>query len=404
MNPLEISAETPAPEPSARWRLQHSLWMGWLLTLGFGSFIAFLWIGGRTRQARWLLAGVAYSILPVLFFASGQNSTLQDFAGYGCLVIGVISALHAFRARPAYLGKRWREANLAASARTDSSATPSNSKVEALAGDDESTSTLIEPTEHVPATRHEARVVGRATRDGARQRYRAALDQLTIENALGDVFPVLRAERDTAAFGVSLNHLHRQAVERLSNQVLADDYLSEAERDRLETVMRELGVAPSADTMRRMIVAAANAGRLPTVDPGGLFLSPSERAHIRAPASLLDEVTRRTYRGGSSGVSVPIGLGIRVRSGSYRGRTIVTKSIEAVDRGTLTVTSARTVFVGRERTIELPHGKLVDVRAGRRELQMHVSNRRRAPLFKLNGDDVELVLAILNAAAAGSRR
>jgi hypothetical protein len=83
MNSLEIPGDAAAPGPSERWRLRHSLWMGWLLTLGFGSFIGFLWIGGRTRRASWLLAGVAYSILPVLFFASGRDSTLHEVAALG---------------------------------------------------------------------------------------------------------------------------------------------------------------------------------------------------------------------------------------------------------------------------------------------------------------------------------
>ena len=35
-----------------RWELLHSLWMAWTLTLGFFSWVAFLYIGLRTRRVR----------------------------------------------------------------------------------------------------------------------------------------------------------------------------------------------------------------------------------------------------------------------------------------------------------------------------------------------------------------
>ena len=54
----------------------------------------------------------------------------------------------------------------------------------------------------------------------------------------------------------------------------------------------------------------------------------------------------RQYRGGSSGVSIPIGLGMRYRTSSSRGRSVVvgTELVEE-DQGQLTITSVRSVFV-----------------------------------------------------------
>jgi hypothetical protein len=103
-------AVSPSEQRSRRWRLLHSLWMLWLLTLGFFSFIGVLYAGLRVRQRRWIVAGVLYAIAPVIFFASPQGSTVQNVAGFACLAVGVISAVHAFRLRREYLDIRAADA------------------------------------------------------------------------------------------------------------------------------------------------------------------------------------------------------------------------------------------------------------------------------------------------------
>ena len=106
LSPQQSGDQSMAPErrPSRRWELGHSLWMLWLLTLGFGSFVGIVYAGIRARQPRWIGCGLAYAIAPIGFFASPQGSTVQTVFGFGCLVTGVVAAVHAFRFRRRYLG------------------------------------------------------------------------------------------------------------------------------------------------------------------------------------------------------------------------------------------------------------------------------------------------------------
>lgn len=96
-------AVSASEQHGQRWRMLHSIWMLWLLTLGFFSFIGVLYAGIRARRRRWIIAGALYAIPPVIFFAASKGSTLENVAGIGCLIVGVASAVQSFRFRREYL-------------------------------------------------------------------------------------------------------------------------------------------------------------------------------------------------------------------------------------------------------------------------------------------------------------
>src|SRR3712207_3982147 len=87
-----------------RWELIHSLWIGWAFTLGILSWVAFLYIGLRTRHTKWLLWALFYAtplilfIMPVQPPVSWDNLTLST-----TMVLGVVSIIHAFLVRKEYL-------------------------------------------------------------------------------------------------------------------------------------------------------------------------------------------------------------------------------------------------------------------------------------------------------------
>ncbi|HZO62488.1 MAG TPA: hypothetical protein VFB35_05850, partial [Gaiellaceae bacterium] len=96
---------------------------------------------------------------------------------------------------------------------------------------------------------------------------------------------------------------------------------------------------------------------------------------------------------------IPIGkTGIRYRVGGYRGHSVVvgTKRVPA-DRGTLVVSSQRAVFLGNQKTLDMPYSKLVSLDVFGDGVQFHVSNRQTAPVLQVGAPDV--VAAFVHAAA-----
>lgn len=95
-----------ATSKGKRWELLHSLWIGWTFTLGFFNWVAFLYIGIRASNKRWLVWGVFYSLPFVLAM------TLPDLNGWpGNLVVsltfilGAVGIVHAFLIRKDYLSR-----------------------------------------------------------------------------------------------------------------------------------------------------------------------------------------------------------------------------------------------------------------------------------------------------------
>jgi len=82
--PPALGAPRPAPVPAAPgswpWRLLHSAWVLTSLPLGLTTWAGFLYIGMRTRRARWLWAAGAYAVGAVLFIVLAI-ATPTDAAG-----------------------------------------------------------------------------------------------------------------------------------------------------------------------------------------------------------------------------------------------------------------------------------------------------------------------------------
>jgi hypothetical protein len=92
-----------------KWEWSHSLWIVWTLTLGFTSWIAFFYIGWRTRRVRWLLWGLLYFAAFAAVAAVGTFGTVNSQSqiwgvATGLMVVaGIVSVVHAFAIRGDYL-------------------------------------------------------------------------------------------------------------------------------------------------------------------------------------------------------------------------------------------------------------------------------------------------------------
>jgi uncharacterized protein DUF2510 len=225
---------------------------------------------------------------------------------------------------------------------------------------------------------------------------RDAFESLALHAAAGDhdALVALPAAVSEARALYKPEKFEKKRLEILGTavrEVITDDILDEDEEAHLAALLDALDVTTDAlrqrdlELFEELVIARINDGRPPTLGQVELLLKRGEVANaVFAPVSLMKERAVRQYRGGSSGVSIPIGFGVRYRTSSSRGRSVVvgTELVEE-DRGQLTITSVRSVFVGARKTLEFRHDKLVGLEQFRDGLRLNVSNRQTASLLKM---------------------
>ncbi len=90
-----------------------------------------------------------------------------------------------------------------------------------------------------------------------------------------------------------------------------------------------------------------------------LVLKSKEVAALEMPATLCRWATRTQYVGGSHGVSIPLGHGLRYRVSSFRGHPVQSQALGRVDTGQLVVTNQRLVFMGSKKDVSTPIAKVI---------------------------------------------
>ena len=148
--------------------------------------------------------------------------------------------------------------------------------------------------------------------------------------------------------------------------VCDDDILSPTEEANLVNVCKALGLhlrdlrAMNLQAWEDLVVARINDGRPPTLSDPPMLAKRGEIAYAAFEVAVLKEVVRREWRGRSSGLSVPLGLGIRYSVGGSRGKSVVVgQDLVAADAGSLVITSERALFLGGQKTLEFRRDKLV---------------------------------------------
>ncbi len=188
-------------------------------------------------------------------------------------------------------------------------------------------------------------------------------------------------------------------------QALNDDILTATEEANLFAWAEAQGITDRDwakrfnDLLDRMLIASVNDGRLPDItSQATIVLKAGETAHYVVAASLMKEVTLREFRGGSHGFSFPIAKGVRFRTGSFRGKSVVVGTqMQVADQGGCWVTSLRVVFTGQRKTLDLPYAKLANLNVFTDGVSFNMTNRQTVPLLRVPSGQV--VAAIVNAAA-----
>jgi hypothetical protein len=197
----------------------------------------------------------------------------------------------------------------------------------------------------------------------------------------------------------------RAAIVAEIETALADNILSEHEEERLiETVERNGWTiarlwADLPQLAHSVMLAKIADGRLPELDQHQMIAKSGEIVHAEFPCKLAKEVVEREWQGGSRGVSIPLGHGVRYRAGAVRGRSVTVGShLEIADTGVLTVTSQRAVFQGSRKTLEHAYPKLIGMQLYSDAVVLSVSNRQKPSTIWVQPPD--LVVAMISAAMA----
>jgi hypothetical protein len=74
-----------------------------------------------------------------------------------------------------------------------------------------------------------------------------------------------------------------------------------------------------------------------------------------------EQKTRRTYEGGSSGISVRIAKGVYLRSSAFKGHAVDYTVTVPLGTGILGVTNKHLYFAGPEKTFRIRHDKIVAI-------------------------------------------
>ena len=240
-----------------------------------------------------------------------------------------------------------------------------------------------------------------ASRAEARDEYLVVAASTASDPGAMQRLPAIAARAGlTDAERISTNS---QALAGVLAAAIEDEYLTEEEEAAINRAMVALQV-PEAEVLEvverfgnGLLIARLNAGRLPEIPDPVIFLKPKEVAHVQVDAELMKEVVHRETRGGFSGFSIPIAMGVRYRVGAYRGQSVVVgTSLVVADRGVLCLTSQRAVFKGIRQSVECLYPRLVGVNVFDDGIQFHVSNRKNATLLRVA--DGHLVAAAVNTA------
>ncbi len=210
----------------------------------------------------------------------------------------------------------------------------------------------------------------KAVQERVQQTVLTSLDQdLTVEALLDLV------SKETKA-GNLRDHESREAViAGWCNGVekcLEDGVIDEGEERGLVTIKRAFGLAEneldkSGDHTRFVQAAVIRDllnGILPQryeVESGlPINLQKNEKVvWVFHGCDYLEDKTKRTYQGGSRGVSIKVVKGVYYRVGAFKGEPVFNTERVKVDSGVVYVTNKHIYFAGANKSLRVPYSKIV---------------------------------------------
>lgn len=116
--------------------------------------------------------------------------------------------------------------------------------------------------------------------------------------------------------------------------------------------------------VKAIVIREVLAGNLPERmrfdDPLPINLQKGEKiVWAFAGCEYLEDKTKRTYQGGSRGVSVRVMKGVYYRVGAFKGSPVYSTERVVVDQGTVYITNKHLYFAGPAKSLRVPYAKIV---------------------------------------------
>jgi len=243
---------------------------------------------------------------------------------------------------------------------------------------------------------------------GADEAAKSSLARLLAAEGEGD--------RSRDARGRTVRTLATAAVEEEITTALAtDDPTGEKDARLLDLVLAVKSAAPEDDSLAMAIqksiqphlaelhLREIRRGRFPTVQSAAIPLEGDEVAVFQDQAELLEPSPVRGTKGAFASTRVRVSDDVWVRVGGF-GAESSPKRVEmhSTDRGTLTVTTGRVVFIGAARTVQFKRSAVLTTVVGEPTflagptITFHFEKRRNPVGFRLGPDAARLLEAILN--------
>jgi len=209
-----------------------------------------------------------------------------------------------------------------------------------------------------------------------------------------------------------LRFFRTELFQRACEAAGADRRLTPAEEGSLNRLIQRFNIDIEDSSIKRSardlatfrLLYEIDQGNLPVVHLPGIALRGGEQAHAAIRASLLEErVTRRTYQGGSTGVSIRIARGVSYRVGGHRGQIKTETGIVPVSSGVLALTSKRVVFHGDRKSINATWNKVGSAQLFKDGIILSLSTRGEPARLSFEDDsDGEIFGAVFNRLLASA--
>ena len=215
------------------------------------------------------------------------------------------------------------------------------------------------------------------------------------------MFNKRKAAKEQATEQAAKQAAVRQVLETL---IAEDGTISDENTERFQSYCSEQGFLSGSDVNAELPVDVVRTLTLARAYPGHfieigttLFLKPGEVCYAEVGAGMLKEVVQREFRGGSQGISVPLGHGVRYRTGAFRGHMVtIGTHWQVADSGMLTVTDKRVVYHGDRKTLEFSFDKLATLNVYSDAIDLGVTSRQATSSFRVF--EPEFVAGMIHAA------
>jgi hypothetical protein len=149
----------------------------------------------------------------------------------------------------------------------------------------------------------------------------------------------------------------------------------------------------------RQAIQSWERGDIPRRECSGLILQKGEICHWEEPVGLHVQGTNREYVGSFASVSVPLGRGLRVRVGGFKGHPIDTTVYQDGGTGLFHITNQRVCFAGQLGSVSIPYKKMINLQGFQDGFIIQTSNDKKPGIFTVAHPELTAQLVTLASSA-----